>query len=685
MDRAEARDLSPDEVTSRVVWASERLAALVSTNVDPVELRRSVRAALEGRIRLSTDEVRAVLERALREAGLIPAAAADVGAALHTVELPLVDASAALLFSERRGRQLHVERADGTAQWLNFDEARKLVLPGSTWLTAAPAAALSALGPSDSHEAATPWKRLRALAHLERDDLWVVAIYAAAVGLFTLATPIAVQSLVSTVAFGTLLQPIVVLSVLLLVALGFQQILRALQARVVETMQQRLFARSALDLAWRLPRVRATDELSAETVNRFFEVVTLQKAGHVLLTDGISTVLQVAIGLLVLAFYHPALLAFALVLVVLVGAVVLLPARRGLETSLDESAAKYEVAAWLQQLAQPAGPFRSESGAALALERTDALTRRYLAARRAHFRVLFGQMVGTLGLQVMAAAALLGLGGWLVVSRELTLGQLVAAELIVASVTASVAKASKLLDATYDLLTAVEKLGHVLDLPLEAQAAGERPPGQGPLRLEARGLPHPHSDFELKAGERVCIVDGPGSALGAWLAGDAVPPSGHITHNGVDTRRARSSELREEISLVTGNGLFDGTIVENVVAGRDRVTAAEVRAALKRVGVLDELLALPNGIDTVLTVHHAVLDRSQVLRLLVARAIVANPRLVVLDVALEVLPARAQREVLEALTREQAPWTLVALVHDRSSPIARACSRVLEAVTEEAA
>lgn len=684
MDRAEPRDLSPDEVTARVVWASERLAALVSLSVDPVQLRRSVRASLEGRARLSAAELTAVLERALREAGLIPAAAADVRDALHTVELPLVDASAELLFSERRGNQLHLERADGTTQWLGFDEARALVAAGSTWLTAAPAAALAALGPSESDHA-TPWKRLRALAHLERDDLWVVVIYAAAVGLFTLATPIAVQSLVSTVAFGTLLQPIVVLSVLLLVALGFQQILRALQARVVETMQQRVFARSALDLAWRLPRVRHGEELSSETVNRFFEVVTVQKAGHVLLTDGIATVLQVAIGLLVLAFYHPALLAFAIVLVALVSAVVLVPARRGLETSLDESAAKYEVAAWLQQLAQPAGPFRSTSGAALALDRTDALTRRYLAARRDHFRVVFGQLVGTLALQVLAAAALLGLGGWLVISRELTLGQLVAAELIVASVTASVAKASKLLDATYDLLTSVEKLGHVLDLPLEAQAAGEQPPGQGPLRLEARGLPHHHADLELKAGERVCIIDAPGSALGAWLAGDALPSSGHVTHNGVDTRRARAPELREEIALVTSEGLFDGTILENVVVGRERVTAAEVRAALKRVGLLDELLALPEGIDTVLNAHHPVLDRSQVLRLLVARAIVANPRLLVLDVALEVLPARAHREVLDALTREQAPWTLVALVRDRSSATARACSRVVEAVTEEAA
>jgi putative ABC transport system ATP-binding protein len=97
-------------------------------------------------------------------------------------------------------------------------------------------------------------------------------VYAMVVGLLSLATPIAVQSLVNTVAFGALLQPVVVLAVLFFAALSFEAVLRALEARVVETLQARLFARTAIDLSHRLPRVRveAWDlHHGPEVANRF--------------------------------------------------------------------------------------------------------------------------------------------------------------------------------------------------------------------------------------------------------------------------------------------------------------------------------------------------------------------------------------------------------------------------------
>ena len=85
----------------------------------------------------------------------------------------------------------------------------------------------------------------------------------------------------------------------------------------------------------------------------------------------------------------------------------------------------------------------------------------------AHFRILMRQILFALGLQAVAATALLGLGGWLVIRGELTLGQLVAAELIVAAIVGSFAKLGKHLENFYDLLASVEKLGHLFDLPTE--------------------------------------------------------------------------------------------------------------------------------------------------------------------------------------------------------------------------
>ena len=131
---------------------------------------------------------------------------------------------------------------------------------------------------------------------LERHDLAVVLVYAIGVGVLTLATPIAVQALVNTVAFGTLLQPLAVLAFLLLVGLAFAAVLRALQAWVVEVLQRRIFLRFVADLSHRLPRVRLSAFDAAhgpELLNRFFDVFTVQKASSSLLLGGLDAEQQI--------------------------------------------------------------------------------------------------------------------------------------------------------------------------------------------------------------------------------------------------------------------------------------------------------------------------------------------------------------------------------------------------------
>lgn len=389
------------QVVARVSWVVLTLADALGVKCDPEQVRRHAREAMGARVDLTVEEEQALVREVGRAAGLT-VTPGERGA------VPLSGPDFVVL--AQRADQVLVRREAGE-RW----EPEAVACAGSgPWLTATASAPLATLGDESGHHA-TPLQRLRALVQLERDDLWVIVVYAAGVGLLTLATPIAVQTLVTSVAFGTLLQPIAVIAVLLTVALTFQATLKALQVRVVEVVQERLFVRTAIDLAWRLPRVRRDEahDFGPETVNRFFDVVTAQKTAATLLTDGTATFLQIGFGMLVLAFYHPALLAFAIVLLGVLTALTVLPARLGLASSIAESRAKYEVAGWLQELARMPTAFRG-AGAVFASERADALTRRYLSARRTHFRVLFGQTVGVLVLQVVASASLLGLGGWLV-------------------------------------------------------------------------------------------------------------------------------------------------------------------------------------------------------------------------------------------------------------------------------
>ena len=547
-------------------------------------------------------------------------------------------------------------------------------------LTATPAAPLSTLAFPDH---GSPRQRVAALLGLERDDLWVVLVYAACVGLLSLAAPVAVQALVNTVAYTGLTQPLVVLSLFLFAALGSAATLRALQARVIEFLERRLFVRTAIDFGHRFPRLERGPAPWAAV--KFLEVVSLQKATAVLLSDGVAVVLQAAVGLTLMAFYHPYLLAFGLLLALSVVALVALRWQRGFDTAYDESEAKYAVLDWLEELARVPRVFRGASGLRFAAEQTEVRVRGWLRARHGHFRVVFGQTVGALALHVVSGTLLLAVGGWLVMIQQLTLGQLVAAELVVASVTDALLKLGKLLQKGYDFGVSLEKVGAVLDEPLRAEQAGQPlPGGQAGLRVQAveaadaaSGVPA--TTFEVPSGGRAAFYGPPGSGKGAladWLAGDRVPASGSVELDGVPVATVDLQQLGACVARVSPGGTFAGTLFDNVAVGRAEATPANVRAALTRVGLWDVVRALPQGVDTALEPDGAPLSHGQVAQLLVARALAGGPRLVVAEDFFEGLPQVSRDACVRALTRAPAPWTLVVLTADSGSALAGACGRV---------
>jgi len=116
-------------------------------------------------------------------------------------------------------------------------------------------------------------KRLKGILSIARDDLWVVVIYGSAIGLFSLVIPIAAQGLVTIVSFGTILQPIAMLALAVFILLSAAAVLRIFQAILAENIQQRIFARVALELASRLPKIKLStldNRRGTELVNRFF-------------------------------------------------------------------------------------------------------------------------------------------------------------------------------------------------------------------------------------------------------------------------------------------------------------------------------------------------------------------------------------------------------------------------------
>jgi ABC-type bacteriocin/lantibiotic exporter with double-glycine peptidase domain len=535
-----------------------------------------------------------------------------------------------------------------------------------------------------SHPA--PLRRLYQLLLPERSDLWTVFIFAAFSGVLYLATPLAVDAVVNNLAFGAnegvYVQALVILSLALFGFLCLFGLVRAAQHYVVELVQRRLFVRLTADMAYRLPRVRmeAMDrKLGPDLVNRFFDVITVQKAGALLLMDGINLVLGAFIGLIVLGFYHPFLLVFDLLLILHVLAVLFGLGRGAIDTSIDESYAKHDVAGWLEQVAIYPFVFKARGAARLACDRADEMAQHYLEARSTHFKILMRQIVGLLALQAVASATLLGVGGFLVLDAELTLGQLVAAELIVSAIVANLASLGKHAELFYDALASVDKIGYVVDLPIERDG-GEKPTqqdehgasvrindlvfGYNPSRPVLDGV-----TFSVSPGERVALVGRMGygtSTLMDILVGARDAQSGSVQIDGLDLRNWDLAELRDDVALVRGLDIIEADIFENVRMGRPDVTLHDVQNALDNVGLLEDILKLKDGLETELMFGGRPLSSSQRTRLVLARAIVAKPRLLLIDENLENLEAETLEQLTEFLFDPQHPWTLLVATHDAS-------------------
>ncbi|MFO1001980.1 MAG: ATP-binding cassette domain-containing protein [Planctomycetaceae bacterium] len=533
-------------------------------------------------------------------------------------------------------------------------------------------------GPSEKK----PLDRLISLLIAESSDLWVVVVFALVAGMLSMTTPLAVEALVNTVAFGRFLQPVIVLSIMLLAFLVFQAAVKALQTFVVEIIQRRLFARVAADLSFRLPRVRIDaldDHYAPELVNRFFDVVTVQKISAQLLLDGISVILNIAVGMTVLAFYHPYLLAFDVVLILLLLFTVFVLGRGAVKTSVKESKTKYAMAAWLEDLARCRTTFRYDGASEFALERSDQLVFNYLSARKKHFKVLMRQVLFLLLVQALASTALLAIGGWLVIDNQLSLGQLVAAELIVAVVVGSFAKLGKHIESFYDLMASIDKLGVLLDLPTERTDGLLTVPDTN--AAEQSGITvdqvcYQTSDrreilnnvsIKLISGQHIALSGESGtgkSLLLDLLFGLREPSSGAVRINGIVPRDLRPDVLRRQVALARDVEIFDGTIAENIHLERPDVSVNDVRNAAEISGLLTAIQRLPNGLETPLNAAGSPLTSSQLRRLILARALAGNPKILLIDELLDSMADEEAERILKSLL-EADPGRSIVLVTNR--------------------
>jgi len=539
----------------------------------------------------------------------------------------------------------------------------------------------------------TPLRRLLNLLGTERSDITYIYVYAIVVGLISLVLPLGIQAMIRLISGGMIFSSVVVIITVVIVGLMASGALQIMQITLVEILQQRIFAKAAFEFTYRVPKIRLSalaKYYPPELMNRFFDVVIVQKSLPKLLVDLTGAVLQILFGLILLSFYHPFFLAFSVLLIGSIALIFRLTGPKGLKTSLTESKYKYKIVYWLEEIARNIHSFRLAGDTSLHMQKMDDFVSNYLYYRKSHFSVLRTQLIYIVIFKVLVIGGLLVLGTLLVVDRQITLGQFVASEIVVVLVVAAVEKIIVSMDNIYDLLTSVEKIGTVTDLPLEQQRGNriEITKEEQGLEIAVKDLKYPNAmgnnplegvTFKIKPGEKVALAGMYAAGkhtMARLLAGVMTDYEGSITYNNISLREIHPHSLRTVVdNYLFNDALFEGTILENVAMGRSGVQYEDVHWALEKVGLDSYVNKLPEGVYTNIGAEGKRPSESVGHKILLARSISSRPKLLIIKDSLPEMCRFDRTQLLEFMTSRNTSWTLVAVSND---PMLLAkCDRIL--------
>lgn len=538
----------------------------------------------------------------------------------------------------------------------------------------------------------SPLKRFYNLLKLDKKDVSQIFFYAIFSGLVSLSLPLGIQAIINFIQSGRVSASWIVLIVLVVAGVALVGILSLMQLRITENLQQKIFVRASFEFATRLPKIKAEElynNYPPQLANRFFDTLTIQKGTSKLLIDFSAALLQITFGILLLSFYHSTFILFGVMLLILLFFIFKFSYRSGLETSMKESKFKYKVASWLQEIARNNYTFKKGINYDYALQKNDYLVSDYLSYREKHFSVIKNQFSQLIFFKIIITASLLLIGGFLVLNQQMNIGQFVAAEIIILLVINSVEKIILGLEAFYDVLTSIEKIGEVTDMSLEEESKAENRSCYTDITLETENLRFKFPDsknealhsisLKINQGEKIYINGDNGSGkttLIRILSGLLQPTSGSFYINDDTFRKIDLTQYRSQISSIThGENPFEGTIKENITFNDKKVTNEDLKWALGGVKLTSLIKTLPNGLDTKIFPEGKQISSSNAQKILLARSIIQKPQILFYEDPTDTMDQKIAEELIDFITSENNKWTVI--VSSKNPYWMQRCSRII--------
>ncbi|MFL0162300.1 peptidase domain-containing ABC transporter [Aquirufa salirivi] len=491
-----------------------------------------------------------------------------------------------------------------------------------------------------------PIDRISKLVMDHKKEVTSIYLFSIVSGLVNLSLPLGVQSIIGLVMGATMVTSIYVLIFFIVLGVFLVGLLQINQMKIIEAIQQRIFAQYSFDFADKIPKMdlmKNDQYFIPEKVSRFFDIVNIQKGFAKLLLDIPMASVQILFGTILLSLYHPFFIVFSLVLLIMLVFILYVTSQVGIQTSIEESNHKYDVASFFSEIGRTLKSFKFSQGFSLNFKKTDANVSQYLLARTKHFHVLLFQYRTLVTFKVVLTLITLSLGSYLLINQQLNLGEFIAAEIVILMVIGAVEKLITSLDSAYDVITGLEKIASVTESPMETSGQLELVSKQG-LEIELKQLTFQFEpgknilenlSLHITPGEKVAIQGSEGagkSMLLRLLTGNYQRFQGSILINHIPVQNYSLSSLRKHTGiLLHGQEIFGGTVWENISLGQENISPDMIMETAKKLGFENFISHFPRGFDHIIEPIGKKTPQTIIKKILLLRAISGDKKLLLLE------------------------------------------------------